>query len=101
MINTGVCAALVGGFALSNLQNSTVTGDDHSALPVVVYVLSCLAVHASTCAALTSALLYRTLNMLEDESIEAWGARNKLVLSMPIMKFGAEPHPARASQSSD
>jgi len=89
MINTGVSAALIGGFALSNLQNLTIDKDDTNWLPTVVYCLSCFAVHACTCSALTSAILYGRVNFLDDNSIEAWGARslNKMVLSMPLWKF--------------
>lgn len=89
MINTGVSAALIGGFALSNLQSLTIDKDDANWLPTVVYCLSCFAVHACTCSALTSAILYGRVNFLDDSSIETWGARslNKMVLSMPLIKF--------------
>ena len=59
--NTGVMAALIGGFALSCLQSTDFRLDehDHSTLDEIIYVLLVFAVHACTCSALTSAFLYR------------------------------------------
>ena len=91
-LNTGVTAALIGGFALSNLQSGGLAdASDTSALGtlgVVVYVLSCLSVHACTCSALTSALLYRVINQLEDDGVAIWAGRHRILLTLPLMKFG-------------
>jgi len=91
-LNTGVTAALIGGFALSNLNGGgLVDADDTSGLGtlgIVIYVLSCLSVHACTCSALTSALLYRVINQLEDEGVGLWANRHPILLKLPLMKFG-------------
>ena len=86
LMNTGVTAALVGGFALSNLQMGF--HDIDSAFSIVIYGLAYFAVHATTCAALSSALIYRVVNQMEDDSIETWAERNTTLLRLPIMKFG-------------
>ena len=75
----GVAAALVGGFALSYLD---------AALPVYTYLLACVAVHGCTCAALVSALVYRTINKLKEEDVHGWVKRHKMLLHTPIAKFG-------------
>jgi hypothetical protein len=77
--NVGVAAALVGGFALEYLNNQNGT---------VVYVMACLAVHGCTCAALVSALIYRTVNKLADKDVHPWVKRHQMLLHTPIAKFG-------------
>ena len=59
-LNTGV-AALVGGFSLTNSSEMEIGG---SLLDTFMYVLAIIAVHGSTCSALTSAFLYRTTSPL-------------------------------------
>ena len=84
--NTGVMAALVGGFALSNLQ----AGDFDFELSLydnVIYVLLVFAVHACTCSALTSAFVYRTVNYLPESEVPAWADSQWMILMMPIAKF--------------
>ena len=108
--NTGVTAALIGGacvrawagaqhalsplavptvgFALSNLQ--TIGPDDvgeHDALNTITYMLSFVAVHASTCSCLTSAMLYRKANSLTDDDVPVWAQANQLLLRLPWLKF--------------
>ena len=83
ILNTAVMAALIGGFALTNMTISGTT-----TLEMVVYTMSCFAVHACTCSALTSALLYRTAVRLEDEAVPKWAADHKFLLSLPLQKFG-------------
>ena len=76
------------GFALSNLQ--TIGADDvgeHDALNTITYLLSFVAVHASTCSCLTSAMLYRKANSLTDDDVPVWAQANQLVLKLPWMKF--------------
>jgi hypothetical protein len=85
LLNTGVTAALIGGFALSNIQGMVVEEDN--ALLQAAYLLSFGAVHACTCACLTSAMLYREANKLSDEAAEAWASSNTMMLSLPWYKF--------------
>jgi len=85
VVNTGVMAALIGGFALGNLQDSFVDG---TTLGTLIYVCSVFSVHACTCSALTSALLYRKINGMSEEATSAWAAKRGFILIMPIMKFG-------------
>jgi len=85
--NSGVMSALVGGFALSSVQSGTFYHEE-SMMDNVAYVLLILAVHACTCSALTSALLYRTVNMMSEEEVPAWSLSNWLLLIMPMAKFG-------------
>jgi len=85
VVNTGVMAALVGGFALGNMQDSYVDG---TTLGLLIYVCSVFSVHACTCSALTSALLYRKLNGMDEEAAAAWAAKRGFVLHMPMSKFG-------------
>lgn len=41
-----------------------------------------------TCSALTSALLYRHLSNMPDEHVDPWVNKWKLLLLVPLMKFG-------------
>ena len=54
ILNTGVMGALIGGFALSNLQAGF---DTAVTLDVAIYLTSFIGVHACTCSCVTSALL--------------------------------------------
>jgi hypothetical protein len=87
--NTGVMAALIGGFALSNVQ-ATITEFEPgtAAIDSATYLLTLLAVHACTCSALTSALLYRTVNAMGPLQVPPWAHRNWVLLLMPMAKFG-------------
>ena len=85
-MNTGVTAALVGGFALGNIQTDLT--DSATDLDIAIYVANVFAVHACTCSALTSALLYRCVNRMNDDDVEEWAVKNKLILSLPYAKFG-------------
>ena len=53
-----------------------------------VYMLSLLAVHGCTCAALISALCYRTINMMGEDDAVAWSGKKRWLLNMPLVKFG-------------
>ena len=81
--NTGVAAALIGGFALGNLHSDV----SEEPMEITIYMLSFIAVHACTCSCLTSCLLYRTFNHQSDEAAVSWARRNKLLLVAPWMKF--------------
>ena len=87
--NTGVMAALVGGFALSCVQAGHY---DHANSNVdnISYLLLIFAVHACTCSALTSALLYRTVNSMPESDVPPWAATTPawMMLLMPMAKFG-------------
>jgi hypothetical protein len=81
--NTGVATALVGGFALGSLDI------DRGA---IVYMLALMAVHLCTCSALTSALCFRTINMMSDQDAVVWAKKKKCpigILQIPLLKFGA------------
>mmetsp|Transcript_3614 Transcript_3614/g.6379 ORF Transcript_3614/g.6379 Transcript_3614/m.6379 type:complete len:178 (-) Transcript_3614:42-575(-) len=86
MVNTGVMAALIGGFALGNLQVPK-EGDKHEGITTGIYLMACFAVHMCTCSALSSAFIYRIVNKLDDDSVEAWAKKFKLLLPVPLMKF--------------
>jgi len=93
LVNTGVAAALVGGFALSNVQHNHFEREidaEPENLPnllLIIYVLSNFSVHACTCGALTSAIAYKRVNELDDACVVEWAARHKIWLAMPMMKF--------------
>merc|ERR1711990_1301316 len=55
---TGVVAALVGGFSLSNMWSISEKLGTESTIWQTAYVLTCVSVHACTCSALTSAFVY-------------------------------------------
>jgi len=59
--NTGVIAALLGGFALTNSWEMDVSGEECTTIDLTAYCLAIFSVHAFTCSALTSAFLYRSL----------------------------------------
>ena len=54
----------------------------------LIYLASCFAVHACTCSALTSALLYRVAVRMDDEAVPAWAKAHPLLLMLPLGKFG-------------
>ena len=85
ILNTGVMGALIGGFALSNVQQ---TYDMGIPLDVGIYMCSFVAVHACTCSAVCAALLYRVANALSDSETPRWAMKNATLLKMPMMKFG-------------
>lgn len=85
--NTGVMAALVGGFALGSIQSAQEFYDFSTDNQFIVYILSVVAVHACTCSAITSALLYREINFLEPEEVAVWTSQNAMMMMMPMMKF--------------
>ena len=85
ILNTGVMAALIGGFALSSLQTEY---NMNEGLDVAIYVTAFVGVHACTCSSVTSALLYRYANALRDEDAPSWAASHSFLLSLPMAKFG-------------
>ena len=85
--NTGVMAALIGGFALGNVQNGDFNVNE-SVVDTIDYLLLIFAVHSCTCSALTSAILYRVVNAKGDDAVPPWAARNHILLLAPMAKFG-------------
>lgn len=87
ILNTGVNGALIGGFALGNMQMEY-DSPEWPRLDVAIYMTSFVGVHACTCACVTSALLYRVANGLPDLAAPDWAEKNRILLMMPITKFG-------------
>ena len=85
LVNTGVTAALVGGFALESIESPDETA---GTITYAIYFLSYTAVHSCTCSALTSALLYRQANLLREDDVASWANARKVMLTLPIVKFG-------------
>jgi hypothetical protein len=85
ILNTGVNGALIGGFALGNMQMEY---DTDKSLDVAIYMTSFIGVHACTCACVTSSLLYRVANGLADGVAPSWVEANANLLLMPMAKFG-------------
>ena len=85
ILNTGVMGALIGGFALSNLQAGF---DTAVTLDVAIYLTSFIGVHACTCSCVTSALLYRVANALHDTEAAPWAKAHPFLLKLPMAKFG-------------
>lgn len=87
--NTGVMAALIGGFALSAVQSNTTDweADYVATIDTIIYLLTIFSVHSCTCSALTSALLYRTVNTQVESKTAQWAERNWMLLIMPMAKF--------------
>jgi len=94
LVNTGVTAALVGGFALGNLQNlgtklqpdGSPASDQRNA-QIAVYMLSVLSVHLCTCSALMSAFLYQKANGLHEDVVAVWFQEHEWITSVPFTKF--------------
>lgn len=84
VLNTSVMAALIGGFALGALS---APGEDAEPLDTYIYMLSYMTVHACTCSALTSAFIYSAVNQMEDDAVTEWCATQKILLSLPMIKF--------------
>jgi len=85
--NTGVIAALLGGFALTNSWEMEVS-DESTNNQIAAYSLAILAVHACTCSALVSAFLYRQLTQQETcEKGLQWMGRHAVLEKIPWYKF--------------
>ena len=83
-LNTGVVAALIGGFAYESLQNGI---DQGTTLDQIIYMMSLISVHACTCSCLCSVFLYQKANALQDSDLTTWVKSNALLFSIPLMKF--------------
>ena len=84
-MNTGIIAALVGGFALANSWEINLEG---GMMMIIAYSLSIMAVQTCTCAALVSAFLYRNLTMQPTfrKGVE-WIERHSVLAVLPWYKF--------------
>ena len=84
MVNTGVVAALLGGFSLTNSWEMEMSG---SVLDTVTYVIAIICVHVCTCSALTSAFLYRSLTISDPKEAVRWMDSHPTIASLPYLKF--------------
>lgn len=85
--NTGVIAALLGGFALTNSWEMEVS-DESTTNQIAAYSLAILAVHACTCSALVSAFLYRQLTQqATSKKGLQWMKRHAVLQNVPWYKF--------------
>jgi len=90
-MNTGVIAALLGGFALTNSWEMDVSSSHEEGLiDLTAYCLAILSVHACTCSALTSAFLYRSLTQQSTpRKAVGWMQRHCVLASLPWYKVCA------------
>ncbi len=84
MLNTGVIASLLGGFALTNSWEMDNSG---SLLDTSTYVLAIIAVHSCTCSVLSSAFLYRSLTKSDPQEAVRWMESHTTIRSLPFFKF--------------
>lgn len=85
VLNTSVMSAIIGGFALSNLQQGGYEFEE--GLHLAIYLFSFGAVHACTCSALTSAFVYRHVNNLPEAKLLAWSVKYWWLPYLPLGKF--------------
>lgn len=85
-LNSSVAAALIGGFAYTNIQGHEKVIEENF-LDMAIYILSVIAVHACTCSCLASAFLYQKLNGLSDADVSIWANSEQLLLKVPLVKF--------------
>jgi hypothetical protein len=89
--NTGIIAALVGGFALSNSWNMNIYGhtdtENLTNVELGSYTLAVLAVHGCTCSALASAFLYKSITSAKSPKAGvAWVERHPVLVQLPWYK---------------
>ena len=90
LANTGVVAALFGGFSLANMQidlSAYGAGKDGTSELVrqtglMLWFISFVSAHVCTLSAAGSALLYRKVNMLSDADAQAWRLQNHRVFKV-------------------
>uniref|UniRef100_A0A7S1S420 Uncharacterized protein n=1 Tax=Alexandrium catenella TaxID=2925 RepID=A0A7S1S420_ALECA len=79
--NTGVVAALIGGFALSDFSSiKDVSGTMSCARAVVMF----LATHLCTASTISASLCYRAVNALDEGQAETWSVE---MSSLRLMVF--------------
>lgn len=80
--NTGVIAALLGCFALTNSWEIE-TGEGVTSIELAAYTRAILLVHGCTCSALTSAFLYRSLTKKIPRVPIGWMERHHVLAQLP------------------
>ena len=91
-MNTGIIAALVGGFALTNSWEMNIYENngnnlDLSNIELSSYTLAILAVHGCTCSALVSAFLYRSITRVKSPQAGVqWVERHPILVQLPWFK---------------
>ena len=83
--NTAIVSSLIGGFSLNSLRGGKI---DSSDLALVIYCCNVVSVHACTCAALMSAMMFTFANGLNDEKAFIWVKKHEWLLPVPLAKFG-------------
>ena len=83
-MNTGVVAALIGGFAYESLRDGI---NDGTQLDKIIFMMSLVAVHACTCSCLCSVFLYQKANGLQEPHLTNWVKSNTLLFQIPLLKF--------------
>mmetsp|Transcript_22415 Transcript_22415/g.25751 ORF Transcript_22415/g.25751 Transcript_22415/m.25751 type:complete len:206 (-) Transcript_22415:96-713(-) len=84
-LNTGVIAALLGGFALTNSWEIDVR--EGTRLDCIMYALAIIAAHVCTCSAVTSAILYRTLTHNDPKQAVLWMRKHPLLARLAYQKL--------------
>lgn len=87
LVNTGVMAALIGGFAFSKIDRKEIGKVENNHMELLVYVANVFAVHACTCSCLMSAFLYTKANGLNNTLVTPWVITNEWLLPIPLYKF--------------
>lgn len=85
-MNTGVIAALLGGFALTNSWEMQIE-DDSANIDLAAYVLAIVSVHACTCSALASAFFYRLFTLKTPKGAKEWVKKHHYLAQLPWYKF--------------
>ena len=90
-MNTGIIAALVGGFALTNSWEMNIYENENnldvSNIELSSYTLAILAVHGCTCSALVSAFLYRSITRVKSPQAGVqWVERHPILVQLPWYK---------------
>lgn len=86
-MNTGVIAALLGGFALTNSWEMEVGEGTVDAIDLAAYTLAILSVHGCTCSALASAFLYRSMTQKTPRAGVRWMKKHYVLARLPWCKF--------------
>ena len=78
-LNTGVIAALIGGFSLTNSWEMEFAGP---LIDTATHVLAIIALHSCTCSALVSPFLYRALTRSDPDEAVRWMEEHCIVASL-------------------
>ena len=76
--NVATISALIGGFALGTLSAEELVST--KTLEFIKALLYFISVHCSTFAAISSALLYRHLNFMDEEKAIAWAFSKSITM---------------------